>query len=62
MMAARSAQQRGFTLMEVLIAVSITSIIGIGVWQVVNNIIKAREGVDEIAVQFEGIQKLMLML
>ena len=62
MMAARPAQQRGFTLMEVLIAVSITSIIGIGVWQVVNNIIKAREGVDEIAVQFEGIQKLMLML
>ena len=48
--------------MEVLIAVSITSIIGIGIWQVVNNIIKAREGVDEIAVQFEGVQKLMLML
>lgn len=58
----RPVRQRGFTLMEVLIAVSITSIIGIGVWQVVNNIIKAREGVDEIAVQFEGVQKLMLML
>lgn len=48
--------------MEVLIAVSITSIIGIGVWQVVNNIIKAREGVDRIAEQFEGVQKLMLLL
>lgn len=59
---ATHTRQRGFTLMEVLIAVSITSIIGIGVWQVVNNIIKAREGVDEIAVQFEGVQKLMLKL
>lgn len=55
-------RQGGFTLMEVMIAVSITSVIGIGVWQVVNNIIKAREGVDEIAEQFEGVQKLMLMM
>lgn len=59
---ARQAPQRGFTLMEVLIAVSITSIIGIGVWQVVNNIIRAREGVDELARQFEDVQRLMLML
>lgn len=59
---ARAARQRGFTLMEVLIAVSITSIIGIGVWQVVNNIIRAREGVDELARQFEDVQRLMLML
>lgn len=54
--------QGGFTLMEVLIAVSITAIIGLGVWQVLAGVSTARERVDEVAADFEGMQQAFLLL
>ncbi|WP_189574701.1 type II secretion system minor pseudopilin GspJ [Marinobacter zhanjiangensis] len=54
--------QQGFTLMEVLIAVSITAVIGLGVWQVMSGVIMSRDRVDEVAEEFEGLQKAFLLL
>lgn len=54
--------QRGFTLMEVLIAVSITAVIGLGVWQVLSGIVTARDRVDAVSEEFEGLQKAFLLL
>src|SRR5690554_2034934 len=54
--------QQGFTLMEVLIAVTITAVIGIGVWQVVSGVVNSRDRVNEIADQFDALQKTMLLL
>lgn len=53
---------RGFTLLEVLIAIGITAVIGLGVWQVLSGIIQSRDRVDELAVQFEALQRTMLFL
>ena len=53
---------RGFTLLEVLIAIGITAVIGLGVWQVLSGIIQSRDRVDELAVQFDGLQRTMLFL
>lgn len=54
--------QRGFTLLEVLVAITITAVIGIGVWQVLNGVILARDRVDELAEKFDGLQRVMLLL
>ncbi|MEE3117930.1 MAG: type II secretion system minor pseudopilin GspJ [Pseudomonadota bacterium] len=54
--------QRGFTLMEVLIAVTITAVIGLGVWQVVGSIVTARDRVNELAEDFDGLQRAMVLL
>lgn len=59
---ARSVHQKGFTLMEVLIAVSITAVIGLGVWQVMSGVVTSRDRVDEVAAEFEGLQKAFLLL
>jgi general secretion pathway protein J len=53
---------RGFTLLEVLIAIGITAVIGLGVWQVLSAIVQSRDRVDELAVQFEAMQRTMLLL
>ncbi|NWO05932.1 MAG: type II secretion system minor pseudopilin GspJ [Alteromonadaceae bacterium] len=55
-------KQQGFTLMEVLIAVAITAVIGLGVWQVLGSVVNTRERVDHLAEQFDGLQKAMLLL
>jgi general secretion pathway protein J len=55
------AGQRGFTLMEMLIAVTITAVIGLGVWQVLNGVITARDRVDEVADEFAALQRAMLL-
>lgn len=55
-------KQQGFTLMEVLIAVSITAIIGLGVWQVLSGVSTARERVDQVAGDFEGLQHAFLLM
>ncbi|MFP3978511.1 MULTISPECIES: type II secretion system minor pseudopilin GspJ [Marinobacter] len=54
--------QRGFTLLEVMVAISITAVIGIGVWQVLNNVIASRDRVDELAESFDGLQRAMLLM
>lgn len=53
---------RGFTLLEVLIAIGITAVIGLGVWQVLSSIVQSRDRVDELATQFDGLQRTMLFL
>jgi len=53
---------RGFTLLEVLIAIGITAVVGLGVWQVLSGIVQSRDRVDELAVQFEALQRTMLFL
>jgi len=55
------ARERGFTLMEMLIAVTITAVIGLGVWQVLNGVINARDRVDEVADEFAALQRTMLL-
>ena len=55
-------RQQGFTLMEVLIAVTITSVIGLGVWQVINSVVNVRERVNQLSEQFDDVQKTMLLL
>ena len=55
-------RQQGFTLMEVLIAVTITSVIGLGLWQVINSVVNSRDRVNELAEQFAAVQKVMLLL
>lgn len=56
------SDQRGFTLLEVLVAITITAIIGIGVWQVLNGVILSRDRVDDVAENFDGLQRAMLLL
>lgn len=54
--------QSGFTLLEVLIAVTITAVIGLGVWQVLSGVITSRDRVNELAEEFDGLQRAMLLL
>ncbi|MDX1801293.1 MAG: type II secretion system minor pseudopilin GspJ [Marinobacter sp.] len=58
----RLAGQQGFTLMEVLIAVAITAIIGLGVWQVIGGVVQSRDRVDDVATEFEGLQTAFLLI
>lgn len=58
----RASGQHGFTLLEVMVAISITAVIGIGVWQVLNNVIASRDRVDELAESFDGLQRAMLLM
>ncbi|HEY9119321.1 MAG TPA: type II secretion system minor pseudopilin GspJ [Marinobacter sp.] len=48
--------------MEMLIAVTITAVIGLGVWQVLGNVVASRDRVNEVADQFDSIQRTMLLL
>jgi general secretion pathway protein J len=56
------ARQTGFTLLEVLIAIGITALIGIGIWQVMSGVINSRKGVDRVSTQFEQVQKTVLLI
>lgn len=58
----RPVVRNGFTLMEVLIAVTITAVIGLGVWQVLGNVVASRDRVNEVADQFDSVQRTMLLL
>lgn len=59
---AHQSGQSGFTLMEVLIAVTITAVIGLGVWQVLSGVIASRDRVDEVAGEFDELQKAFLLI
>lgn len=54
--------EKGFTLMEVLIAVAITAVIGLGVWQVLSGVVLSRDRVNEAADAFDQLQRTMLLL
>lgn len=61
-MSMRGRSQQGFTLMEVLIAVAITAIIGLGIWQVIGGVVRSRDRVDSVATDFEGLQTAFLLI
>ncbi len=50
-------QQRGFTLLEILVAVFITSMLALGVWQLMNTLLAARDGVDRVSGEFQRVQR-----
>jgi general secretion pathway protein J len=49
-------RQSGFTLIEVLIAITITAVIGLGIWQVISSVVLSRDRVDAVAEEFDGLQ------
>lgn len=55
-------RQRGFTLLEVLVAVFITSMISLGVWQVMNTLIDSRDGIERVSGAFRDVQKTVSLL
>jgi len=63
-MSRRSPQsvERGFTLLEVLIAIVITALIGLGTSQLLSGTIKAQEITQKNSERFEQIQKAILLL
>ena len=48
---------RGFTLLEVLLAVAITALIGVGAAQLLNSIINAKQGVDIRSEKLASLQR-----
>ena len=58
----RVRNQQGFTLLEVLIAVTITAVIGIGVWQLLSGVISAKKGIDRVSDEFSRLQQAVVIL
>ncbi|MGQ7275295.1 type II secretion system minor pseudopilin GspJ [Marinobacter sp. V034] len=58
----KELKSSGFTLMEVLVAVAMTAFIGLGVWQTISGIIRARDSVDRVADEFADINKAMAII
>ncbi len=56
------ARQNGFTLLEVLIAIGITALIGLGTWQLLGGTIRAQQITQNNSERFEQLQKMMLIL
>ncbi|MDX1588857.1 MAG: type II secretion system minor pseudopilin GspJ [Oleiphilaceae bacterium] len=55
-------QQGGFTLLEILVAVLITGMLGLGIWQVMNGLIASRESVDRVSGQFKDVHRSVMLL
>ena len=58
----KRSNQEGFTLLEVLIAIVITALIGLGTSQLLSGTIKAQEITQNNSERFEQIQKAILLL
>lgn len=54
--------QSGFTLLEILIAVLITGMLGLGIWQVMNGLMASREAVDRVSGEFEKVHRTIMLL
>lgn len=55
-------RQNGFTLLEILVAVFITAMLSLGVWQVMDMLMASREGVERVSGQFKEVQRTMSLL
>ena len=55
-------RESGFTLLEVLLAIGITAMIGLGSWQILNSAIRASESTSERLAELNTLQKTMLIL
>ncbi|TVP60266.1 MAG: type II secretion system protein GspJ [Halomonadaceae bacterium] len=58
----RRQGQSGFTLLEILIAVLITGMLGLGIWQVMNGLMASREAVDRVSGEFEKVHRTIMLL
>lgn len=56
------ARHSGFTLLEVLLAIGITAMIGLGSWQILNSAIRSSEATQERLAGLNHLQKTMLIL
>ena len=56
------SRHSGFTLLEVLLAIGITAMIGLGSWQILNSAIRASEATQERLAELNNLQKTMLIL
>ena len=54
--------ESGFTLLEVLIAIGITAMIGLGSWQILNSAIRASDHTKEKLEELKALQKTMLII
>ena len=54
--------ESGFTLLEVLLAIGITAMIGLGSWQILNSAIRASESTQVRLQELNTLQKTMLIL
>jgi general secretion pathway protein J len=55
-------RESGFTLLEVLLAIGITAMIGLGSWQILNSAIRASEATQLRLAELNTLQKTMLIL
>ncbi len=53
---------KGFTLLEVLLAIGITAMIGLGSWQILNSAIRASESTQIRLAELNALQKTMLII
>ena len=53
---------QGFTLLEVVIAIAIFAIIGLGSWQVLNQVITSKQQVEQRSVQLRQLQKAVWLI
>tara|TARA_R110001592_G_scaffold198448_1_gene446668 strand:+ start:24649 stop:25371 length:723 start_codon:yes stop_codon:yes gene_type:complete len=57
-----NARTQGFTLLEVLLAIGITAMIGLGSWQILNSAIRASESTQIRLAELNALQKTMLII
>jgi general secretion pathway protein J len=57
-----NAYAQGFTLLEVLLAIGITAMIGLGSWQILNSAIRASEATQIRLAELNALQKTMLII
>ena len=55
-------RQSGFTLLEILVAVFITAMLSLGVWQVMDMLVNSREGVARVSGEFREVQRTISLL
>jgi len=55
-------QMRGFTLLEVLLAIMVTALIGLGSWQLLGSAIRTDELTEKRQTQLSELQKAMLII
>ena len=58
----QTAYNSGFTLLEVLLAIGITAMIGLGSWQILNSAIRASESTQVRLAELNALQKTMLII
>lgn len=56
------ANVKGFTLLEVLLAIGITAMIGLGSWQILHSAIRASESTQARLQELNALQKTMLII